>query len=669
MGTKVKGITIELTADTTGIEKALKDVNKSLGLTSKELSSVNKALKLDPGNTELIEQKQRLLAKAIEQTTQKLNTLNQAQSKVDTSTGNGQSQYDALTREISETAVKLSSLKAEQSAFTAEADKGQTSTTNFATSLQNFSNTAGVVADRTRAISAAAAVAVGAMSALAVKAGDQADEWLTLSQQMGVGVETIQRFQYASELIDVDMNTLTGAFQKMVGTLRTSEQSFERIGVHVRNQNGQLKSNEQIFNETVSALGRIDNETQRDIESMNVFGRSAMELAGLIDDGGKKLAALGEEADSIGAIIPEEDIQKLGEFDDALERIKAQLSAAFVQVALPVMEALQPVLATVANAIKKVASYIAEMDPTLLKVAGIVGVIIAVISPIAGILSNIGMAMLGLQQVVPAVIAGIQAIGQAFMTLASNPYVLMIAAIVAALALLGYAIYEVATNWDSIKEGADSAFNGLRSTISDGASAVANFAQGVGERIANIGSVFSSIGDGFESIIIKIKNVINKIISAFNQMGEKARKAGQDILKKFTEGFESVINSVTNAAQKLANAIKSIWDSMTGDAARAGSQTAQAYATSYNNGSSLIKKPNVFSANPNIGNYSTSATPANQTGNLVSALNNLATALYSTQGGATNVNVELVGSAKNIFDTVRVQNNIMATATGYHALA
>ena len=58
MSTKVKGITIELGADTTGLESALKNVNKELRSTQSQLTSVNKSLKMDPSNVELLEQKQ-----------------------------------------------------------------------------------------------------------------------------------------------------------------------------------------------------------------------------------------------------------------------------------------------------------------------------------------------------------------------------------------------------------------------------------------------------------------------------------------------------------------------------------------------------------------------------------------------------------------------------------
>lgn len=101
--TKVRGITIELGADTSGITKALKGVNSEIGATQKQLKDVDRLLKLDPSNTELLEQKQRLLKDAVGETKDKLETLKAAQEEVGKTleeTGKGQEQYDALTREI-----------------------------------------------------------------------------------------------------------------------------------------------------------------------------------------------------------------------------------------------------------------------------------------------------------------------------------------------------------------------------------------------------------------------------------------------------------------------------------------------------------------------------------------------------------------------------------------
>lgn len=113
MATKIRGITIELGADTSGINKALGDVNKEISQTQRELKDVEKLLKMDPGNTELLAQKHRLLKDAVGETKEKLSELKTAQSELDEAFKNGeisQSQYDALQREIIDTEQKLKQL-------------------------------------------------------------------------------------------------------------------------------------------------------------------------------------------------------------------------------------------------------------------------------------------------------------------------------------------------------------------------------------------------------------------------------------------------------------------------------------------------------------------------------------------------------------------------------
>lgn len=116
-GTKIRGITIELSADTSGITKALTNVNTQIGKTQKDLKDVEKLLKLDPKNTELLEQKQRLLNDRIGETKTKLDALKQAREEVgkDLSTEEAQRQYDALTREIASCETELKNLESQAS--------------------------------------------------------------------------------------------------------------------------------------------------------------------------------------------------------------------------------------------------------------------------------------------------------------------------------------------------------------------------------------------------------------------------------------------------------------------------------------------------------------------------------------------------------------------------
>jgi TP901 family phage tail tape measure protein len=114
MSSRIKGITVEIGGDTTGLDKALKSVNSSIKTTQSSLKDVNKLLKLDPTNTELLSQKQKLLKEAIGETTTKLESLKtaQEQAKQQLESGDlGQDKYDALQREIIETEQELKNLQ------------------------------------------------------------------------------------------------------------------------------------------------------------------------------------------------------------------------------------------------------------------------------------------------------------------------------------------------------------------------------------------------------------------------------------------------------------------------------------------------------------------------------------------------------------------------------
>ncbi|HRU97869.1 MAG TPA: phage tail tape measure protein [Ruminococcus sp.] len=116
MANRIKGITVEINGDTTKLSKALEGVNKNIRTTQTQLKDVEKLLKLDPSNTELLSQKHKLLADAVSSTKEKLETLKTAAEQANTALANGeisQEQYDALPREIIETEQELRNLQTE----------------------------------------------------------------------------------------------------------------------------------------------------------------------------------------------------------------------------------------------------------------------------------------------------------------------------------------------------------------------------------------------------------------------------------------------------------------------------------------------------------------------------------------------------------------------------
>ncbi len=120
MANRIKGITVEIGGDTTKLQTALKGVNTEIKNTQSQLKDVEKLLKLDPGNTELLSQKFKTLQQEITATKGKLNTLKDAAKQAEQALKDGtvsQEQYDALQREIAETEQNLKSLEQEYKNF------------------------------------------------------------------------------------------------------------------------------------------------------------------------------------------------------------------------------------------------------------------------------------------------------------------------------------------------------------------------------------------------------------------------------------------------------------------------------------------------------------------------------------------------------------------------
>ncbi len=143
MASRIQGITVEIGGDTTKLQTALKGLNGEIKSTQTALKDVEKLLKMDPGNTELLAQKEKLLAQAVDETKQKLETLKTAAEQANTALANGdisQEQYDALQREIVETEQNLRSLETQANQSATAVQKIAATGESLKTTGDNISN-------------------------------------------------------------------------------------------------------------------------------------------------------------------------------------------------------------------------------------------------------------------------------------------------------------------------------------------------------------------------------------------------------------------------------------------------------------------------------------------------------------------------------------------------
>lgn len=179
------------------------------------------------------------------------------------------------------------------------------------------------------AVAAAIVKEEKAMISMTKESAAFADNIITLSMQTGQSTQQLQEFAYASELIDVSVDTLQGSLTKLTNNMQdtmngtgNAKASFEALGVSVTNADGSMRSANDVFYETIDALGQVKNETERDAMSMDIFGRSAQDLNPLIIQGSKTLKAYADEAHNMGYVLDDEALSALGAVDDAYQRLQ-----------------------------------------------------------------------------------------------------------------------------------------------------------------------------------------------------------------------------------------------------------------------------------------------------------------------------------------------------------
>ena len=200
MAGTVKGIIVEIGGDTSGLQKALRNVNSATSSLSKELRGINSLLKLDPTNTELVSQKQQVLAENIEQTSQKLEELKKIQDEANASGDKVSAEnYRALQREIITTENKLKDLQVQASKWTTAGksiEEFGNKVKNVSDKLDNLGNTLTTTLTLPVLAIGTAAVTTGndfeaQMSRVQAIAGATGDELEQLTQQaMDLGAET-----------------------------------------------------------------------------------------------------------------------------------------------------------------------------------------------------------------------------------------------------------------------------------------------------------------------------------------------------------------------------------------------------------------------------------------------------------------------------------------------
>ena len=548
MTKRIRGLVIEIGGDTTKLGEALRGVEKNAKDISSELRHVEKLLKLDPKNVELLTQRKKLLADAVKVSAERLDTLREAQRQAEHAFREGkigEDQYRAITREIIAAEAELTGLEKKLIDVNNRFKDAGEGISEFGAGTEALGN-------KLAPVSAAAAAALTGIVGLSVTAGMAADELNTLAKQTGLSTDTLQRFRYASDLIDVPLETLTGSLTKLTRTMGAAQAgnkqataTFEQLGVAITDETGKLRDNEAVFHDVVAALGGVENETERNIMAMALMGKSAQDLNPLILGGADALKRLGDEAAASGLILSQDTMDGLNEFNDVLDTTKTQVAATGAVIGAEFGKVLLPIIQDLAKRVQELAAWFRGLDEDTAK---IIITVLAAVAALAPLLIIIGKVIGAIGAVTTAIGALTTAAALAKVSLGKFIAIkalllIKVIAIIAIIAALVAGIVWLIRNFDDVR------------------ASVAGFVADAGARITafgqRVGAIFTGIAEGIRERLDWARHRAGEIIQSLrdNTVGRMEDMVAR--VRNILSGIVEAIAAPFRRAQELVSGITS----------------------------------------------------------------------------------------------------------------
>ena len=359
--------------------------------------------------------------------------------------------------------------------------------------------------------------------------------------------------QYASGFIDVSMETMTGSIMKLTKNMASGSDAFETLGVSITDADGNMRDATDVWYDSIAALSKVTNETERDQLAMELFGKSAMDLAGVVDDGGEALKQFGQEAEDAGLILSGDAVSSAVEFNDQIDKLKASATQAFLKAGAALSTTLVPNLEKLVDLVVQVLSWFANLDgSTQALILTILG-LTAAISPVLGLISTLTGLATALNVATLPLIATIGAV------------ILVIGLLVAA----GVALYK---NWDTVKakvqqlwSSIQTAFNNIKTAVTNAVNNAANIAVTAFNKIYStvtsvVNNVRNAVSSGFNAVVSAVSSAVNSaysiVSSVFSSMYGAVSGAISGITGVVSSVFWGVYNTISSAINSAAGVVQ-----------------------------------------------------------------------------------------------------------------
>ena len=345
--------------------RELGQINTDLKTLGSEMKLVTSEFVGNEKSTESLTAQNQVLEATIVELTQKQQLLQQQLVKTAAAYGSDSKQAQALQQQYNNTTAQINTMTAQVQSNNQQISNNGTLLSklgiNLNTVAQRFGLSTSAANKLTSALGSQAAVyaTVGAavvklvaeLNDLAIKQAAIVDSVNTMATKYHTTSQAIEAFNYAAKFTDVSTETMLGSLSRLTRSMDSARtgtgaaaEAFQSLGVAVTNQDGSLRSSREVFMEVIDALRNVGNETERDAAAMDIFGKSAVELNGVIEAGSEGLRSYIEEAEKFGVVISDaanENLQNLqntkDQVDSIAEAAKTNAAAAFA----PVSEELQ----------------------------------------------------------------------------------------------------------------------------------------------------------------------------------------------------------------------------------------------------------------------------------------------------------------------------------------
>lgn len=198
------------------------------------------------------------------------------------------------------------------------------------------------------AILGAAAIAGGAIVGLATKAAGFADDIDENSQKLGISKTAYQELGYVMRQNGMDIDSFKGGMKKLTNTIaaasdgnKAAQESFEQLGVKIKDANGQTRSQEDVMWDTMNAISGMTNQTDKAAMANKMFGKQGSELMPILNGGAKSIEEMRKQAQDLGIVLDDNSINAGAKFADTMQTLKDTTNSIFMEIGLKFMPVLQ----------------------------------------------------------------------------------------------------------------------------------------------------------------------------------------------------------------------------------------------------------------------------------------------------------------------------------------